>query len=68
MIDRGGMEAVRAAQEGGGMCIHIADSHCCIAEINTTLQSNYLPINFFDLKKNNQLQTETYNKVLFSAC
>ena len=22
---------------GGGMCIHIADSLCCRAEINTTL-------------------------------
>lgn len=28
-----------------------ADSCCCIAEINTTLSSNYLPINFFNFNK-----------------
>ena len=27
----------REAQEGGDICITIADSRCCIAEINTTL-------------------------------
>lgn len=32
---RGGMEGVREA--GGGICIHITDSHCCTAETNTTL-------------------------------
>ena len=32
------------AQEGGGICILMADSHCCAAETNTTLQSNYIPI------------------------
>ena len=26
------------------ICIHIADSLCCKAEINTILQSNYTPI------------------------
>ena len=26
------------------ICIRIADSLCCIAEVNTTLQSNYMPI------------------------
>ena len=30
---RGGREA----QEGGDICIHIADSYCCTAETNTTL-------------------------------
>ena len=25
----------RQAQEGGDICIHIADSHCCTAEIKT---------------------------------
>ena len=25
------------AQEGEGICVLIADSHCCIAETNTTL-------------------------------
>ena len=33
---RGGRET----QEGGDICIHIADSHCCTAETNTALQSN----------------------------
>ena len=33
--------------EGGDVHIHIADSLCCTAETNTTLQSNYTPkINF----------------------
>ena len=27
----------REAQEGGDMCIHISDSHCCTAETNITL-------------------------------
>ena len=27
----------REAQEGGDICIHIADSLHCVAEINTTL-------------------------------
>ena len=27
----------REAQEGGDICIHIADSLCCTAETNTTL-------------------------------
>ena len=31
-------------QKRGGICTHIADSFCCIAETNTTLQSNYTPI------------------------
>ena len=26
----------KEAQEGGGVCIHRADSCCCIAETNTT--------------------------------
>ena len=30
-----------------GICILTVDSCCCIAEINTTLSSNYLLINFF---------------------
>ena len=29
----GGMEVL----EGGDLCIHIADSLCCTADINTTL-------------------------------
>ena len=27
----------REVQEGGDICIHIADVHCCKAEANTTL-------------------------------
>ena len=37
-------------QNRGDTCTHIADSLCCIAETNTTLQSNYTPIKI-DLKK-----------------
>ena len=41
---RGEMGEGREAQQGGGICIHIADSLCCTVEMNTTLQSNYTPI------------------------
>ena len=34
----------REAQEGGDICIHMADSHCSGAETNTILESNYTPI------------------------
>ena len=34
----------REVQEGGDICIHIADSLHCTEETNTTLQSNYTPI------------------------
>ena len=27
----------KEVQEGGVICIHIADSHCCMAETSTTL-------------------------------
>ena len=42
----GGMEGGggREVQEGGDICIHIADSLHCTEETNTTLQSNYTPI------------------------
>ena len=30
-------ESGREAQEGGDICIHIADSLCCTTETNTTL-------------------------------
>jgi len=33
----------REAQEEGDIRVHVAESRCCIAEINTTLQSNYTP-------------------------
>ena len=32
-----GGQGEREAQEEGGVCMHIADSLCCAAEINTTL-------------------------------
>ena len=41
---RVGWEGVRETQEGGVICILMTDSHWHMAEINTTLQSNYLPI------------------------
>ena len=38
------MVAGRKVQGGGDICIHMADSLCCIAETNTTLNSSYTPI------------------------
>ena len=45
-IQRGeiGVGGRRKVQERGDICIHVADSLHCTAEINTTLQSNYTPI------------------------
>ena len=43
MTSRGGIRSERGAQWGGGLCIHVADSHCCTAETNRTLQGNYPP-------------------------
>ena len=40
----------REVQEGGDVCIHIADTLCCTAETNATLQSNYTPIKDKHLK------------------
>ena len=34
----------REDQEGGDICILKADLHHCIAETNTTLESNFPPI------------------------
>ena len=34
----------KEAQEGGNICIFMADSHCCMVETNTTLYSNYAAI------------------------
>ena len=45
----GGVEG--EAQEGGDTCIIIADSHCCIAETNTALQSSYTPIKYININK-----------------
>ena len=36
----------REAQEGGDMCTFTADSHCCMAETNTTFLSNFSPIKY----------------------
>ena len=33
----GGKGAGRKVQEGGDICISVADSHCCMAETNTSL-------------------------------
>ena len=40
----GGGGGGRDVQEGGDICTHLADSLCCTAETNTTLQSSYTPI------------------------
>ena len=34
----------RKAQEEGDIYTHVPNSHCCTAKANTTLESNYLPI------------------------
>ena len=31
-------------QQGGDICIVMADSHCCMKEANTVLHNNYSPI------------------------
>ena len=38
------MEDWKGGSRGRRLCIHIADSCCCTAENNTTLLSNYTPI------------------------
>ena len=38
------MEDWKGGSRGRRLCIHIADSCCCTAENNTTLESNYPPI------------------------
>jgi len=40
----GEVESRREVQEGGDICMHMADSRCRTAETNTTLESNYPPI------------------------
>ena len=49
-----GWRSGREPQERGGTCILTADSHCCTAETNATLQRNYTA-----LKKNLMLSNET---------
>ena len=39
-----GLGGTREVQEGGDICIPVADSRCCIGETNTTLYSNYPPV------------------------
>ena len=34
----------KEVQEGGDICIPVADSRWCMAETNTTMQSNHPPI------------------------
>ena len=40
----GGGGEGREAQEGGTIGTIMADLHCCMAETNTTLESNFPPI------------------------
>ena len=47
----GGMKLGREAQDGVHICTHMADSHCCMAETNTTLLTNYLLIKKMKTKK-----------------
>ena len=35
--ERQGGEGVEGGSRGGDICIFMADSHCCAAEINTTV-------------------------------
>ena len=48
----------KEVQEGGDICTDVADSLCCAAETNTTLQSNYSPI----LKKRKKQERERENR------
>lgn len=48
---RGTAVGGRQAQEGGDICTHTADPRPCTAEANTTLQSNYTPININKIQK-----------------
>ena len=51
----------REAQEGGDMCIPMADSCRHMAETNTTLKSNYPPTKttiFFKLKKQKRIMVK----------
>jgi len=43
----GGREERKAQREGIYIYIVIADSHYCMAETNTTMQSNFLPFKKF---------------------
>ena len=43
-------EGGREAQEGGDMCMHMADSLCCATVNNTVLCNNYTPVKIY-LKK-----------------
>ena len=46
------------------MCIFMAESHCCMAETNTTLQSNYPPIKKTKLSNKQCSKTVTRQKKL----
>ena len=37
-------ESGKEDQAGGDKCIHMANSHCCTAETNIALKSNFNPI------------------------
>ena len=52
-------EGWEEAQEGEDICLLIADSHCCTAEINTTLLSNYPQIKKKKTKKKKQKTKNT---------
>lgn len=41
----------REVHEGGDICMLVADSHCCIAEANTTFKAIILQL--INLRKNN---------------
>ena len=40
----------KKSQKRGDICMNIADSLCCAAETNTTLQRNCIPIFFFNVQ------------------
>ena len=61
----GGMrECGREAQKGGNRCIHTADSRC-MAETNTTLESNYIPIKKIVKKKKKGKERKIPSRALF---
>ena len=52
----------KKSKKGGNICICIADSLCCIAEINTTMLNAYTPILFLSvLEKAVMANRTSYN-------
>ena len=63
-------EGGREAQEGGDICICIADSLCYTAETNTTMENNYTPIKMLkktSKRKKFKNKNKTKQKIISSS-